>query len=104
MNRAGFEDDSTAKKKSGPRPIQAVPSFRFLASNVVVIASRSVGLADLARAMSCGAVDLSAAWVGIEKGSARTAAQLTWIAALRMVVRIVARSLFGVAMRTRVAP
>ena len=100
MNRAGFEDDSTAKKKSGPRPIQAVPAVRSLASNVVVIASRSVGLADLASAMSCGAVDLSAAWVEIEKGSVRTTAQQTWIAALR----VVARSVLGVAMRTRVAP
>src|SRR5271154_5706570 len=98
MKRAGFADDSMAKKKSGPRPVQAVPAFRSLASNVVAIASRSVGLADLASAMSCGAVDLSAAWVGIEQGSARTAAQLTWIAALRMVVR----SVLDVTMRTRV--
>src|SRR5271155_370341 len=98
MNRAGFADDSMGKKKSGPRAIQAMPAVRSLASNVVVIASRSVGLADLARAMSCGAVDFSAAWLGIEKGSVRTAAQLTWIAAVRMG----GRSVLDVTMRTRV--
>jgi len=49
-------------------------------------------------------VDFSAAWVGLEKRSVRRAAQQTWIAALRMVVRIVAQGLFGVVMRTRVAP
>src|ERR1700722_948257 len=104
MKRAGFAGDSRAKKKSGPRPIQAVPAFRSLASNVVVIASSSAGLADLASAMSCGAVDLSAARLGIEKGRARTAAQQIWIAALWMVVRIVARIVLRVAMRTRVTP
>src|SRR5271165_946676 len=100
MKRAGFADDSMAKKKSGPRPIQAVPAFRSLASNVVVMASRSVGLGDLASAMSCGAVDLSAARLGIGKGSVRKVAKQRWIAALRVVVRRV----LGVAMRTRVAP
>src|SRR6516162_3205498 len=54
---------STAKKKSGPRPAQAVPCCRSLASKVEVIASRSLGLAAFASSTSCEALDFSAAEV-----------------------------------------
>src|ERR1022692_2087872 len=64
MKSAGFEGASLAKKKSGPRAIQAVPSFRSLASKLAVIASRRLGLFDLASSMSCVALDFSVATAG----------------------------------------
>src|SRR6266852_1222621 len=57
----GCEGDWTAKKKSGPRPAQAVPSIRSLASKLAVIASRRPALLDFARSISCGADLFSAA-------------------------------------------
>src|SRR5712692_6625794 len=57
----GWEGASTAKKKSGPRPAQAVPSLRSLASKLAEIASRRPPLLDLARSISCGADLFSAA-------------------------------------------
>src|SRR6266849_9300347 len=57
----GWEGASTAKKKSGPRPAQAVPSLRSLASKLAEIASRRPALLDLARSISCWADFFSAA-------------------------------------------
>ena len=42
VQRQVCEADSVAKKKSGPWPAQAVPSFKSLASKVAVMASRSL--------------------------------------------------------------
>src|SRR5690242_4733244 len=57
----GCEAACVAKKKSAPRPAQAVPSAKSLAVKVVAIASRKPELLDLARSISCGADLLSAA-------------------------------------------
>ena len=51
----GWEGDWTAKKKSGPRPAQAVPSFRSLASKLAAIASCRPPMLDFARSISCRA-------------------------------------------------
>src|SRR5215831_6037481 len=64
----------TAKKKSGPWPAQAVPSFRSLASKVEGMASRKLGLADFASSMSSVAVSLSAAGAGDVSDKPTTAA------------------------------
>src|SRR5262245_59880291 len=61
MISCGLAVASTTKKKSGPRPAQAVPSFKSLASNVVVIASCSFALDAFVRSVSCAAFILSAA-------------------------------------------
>ena len=97
MKSVGFEAAWTAKKKSEPRPVQAMPLLMSGASKVARIASCRAGLLELAKAMSCGAVDFSAAWVWIEKAIVRRAANQNWIAVLRTVVR----GVFGVAVRTR---
>ena len=52
MSSEGCEGACVAKKKSGPWPAQAVPSFRSLASKVAVIASRRPALLDFARSIS----------------------------------------------------
>jgi hypothetical protein len=80
ISSCGFDLDSTAKKKSGPRPAQAVPSFNSLASKVVVIASRNPGPGVFASSISWVAVDFSAASAGhCENGTniVKTAAP-TW--------------------------
>src|SRR5437868_8142614 len=61
MTSDGCEDASVAKKKSEPRLLQAVPSFKFLASKLAVMASRRPALLDLARSINCGAVNFSEA-------------------------------------------
>src|SRR5450432_1916694 len=60
MTSSGCAVASVAKKKSGPRPAQAVPSFSSLASKLAVIASRRPPLLDLARSINCGADSFSA--------------------------------------------
>src|SRR3954463_4775683 len=57
----GCDADSTAKKNSGPRPDQAVPSFKAFGSNVAVIAACSSVLRAFARAISSVADFFSAA-------------------------------------------
>src|SRR5262245_48324793 len=56
----GLLATSNAKKKSGPRPTQAVPSCKSFASKVVVIASCNLGPAVLVSSTSCVAFILSA--------------------------------------------
>src|SRR5208283_396999 len=56
---------SVAKKKSGPRPAQAVLSLNTFASKLAVIASCSPGLLDLARSMSCVAFNFCATEHGL---------------------------------------
>src|ERR1700730_3516692 len=73
MTRDGCEGASMAKKKSGPRPTQAVPSFRSLALKVAVIASRRPARLDLASSINCGAVIFSAAIAGAMTQSDRRA-------------------------------
>src|ERR1700730_15859247 len=73
MTREGCEGASMAKKKSGPRPAQAVPSFRSLPLKVAVIASRRPAGLDLASAINCGAFIFSAAIAGASRQSDRRA-------------------------------
>ena len=61
MISVGVEAASTAKKKSGPCPAQAVPSFRSLASKLASMLARSSGLCALASAINSGAPSFSAA-------------------------------------------
>src|SRR5215469_5268232 len=57
----GSEATLVAKKKSGPCPLQAVPSFNSFESKVAVMAFCSPGELDLVSSMSCVAVSLSTA-------------------------------------------
>src|SRR6266446_5307803 len=69
MTSDGCEGASVVKKKSGPRPAQAVPSLRSLGSKVDAMASRRVGLLDLASSISFGAVNFSAPTADTAKAS-----------------------------------
>src|SRR5580704_13951411 len=72
MTRNGCVAASIAKKKSGPWPAQAVPSFRSLASKVAVIAfCRPEGL-DFASSINCRADNLSTAYPGATRQRERT--------------------------------
>src|SRR5215467_2862007 len=53
ISSSGLDVACKAKKKSGPRPAHAVPSFKSLASKVDAIDSRKEGLADFANSISC---------------------------------------------------
>src|ERR1700720_1098327 len=70
MKSAGLEVAWTAKKKSGPRPVQAMPLLMSFGSKVARMASCRSGLLEVAGALSCGAVDFSAASEGMGGKSA----------------------------------
>src|SRR5260370_8920281 len=75
MTSDGCEDASVAKKKSGPRPAHAVPSLRSLGSKVAVMASRRLGLLDLASSINWGAVNFSAASADVTRASEQSASR-----------------------------
>src|SRR5437879_9886442 len=75
MTSDGCEGASVAKKKSGPWPTQAVPSLRSLGSKVAVMASRRLGLLDLASSINWGAVNFPSANTDAARASEQSASR-----------------------------
>src|SRR5260370_10787500 len=95
MTSDGCEGASVAKKKSGPRPAQAVPSLRSLGSKVAVMASRKLGLFDLASSINCGAVNFSSANADAAMASVQSVTRHAKLATrIHVVLGIVETALF----------